>query len=143
MSHERQNAHTTDNLPEDGKQALSALRGVWDAQEQTSENISQSDQSGQSCETNSAGCKNVETNVGFQGLVDDFETPTRDNPSVSSNLRSAWQTKLEREGKQDSEATSIKDIVFGSSEPSYREDTEGLTPAEREATRTTSYPKHS
>jgi len=35
---------------------------------------------------------------------------------VGHNLRSAWKTKLEREGKLNSEAGSVRDLVFGSSE---------------------------
>jgi hypothetical protein len=92
MSPEDENAKATDNLTGDGKQALSALRGVWKAQGQTSADLDEA------C-GNTKPCKSMET-VGFQGLAD----------------RSAWKTKLEREGKLNSEAGSVRDLVFGSSE---------------------------
>jgi hypothetical protein len=47
-------------------------------------------------------------------LADEENSPA--NQSVGSNLRSAWKTKLEREGKLNSEAGSVRDLVFGSSE---------------------------
>lgn len=106
MSPEDENAKTTDNLTDDGKQALSALRGVWKAQGQTSADLDEA------C-GNTKPCKSMEA-VGFQGLADEENSPA--NQSVGSNLRSAWKTKLEREGKLNSEAGSVRDLVFGSSE---------------------------
>jgi hypothetical protein len=106
MSPEHENAKATDNLTDDGKQALSALRGVWQAQGQTSADLDEA------C-GNTKPCKSMEA-VGFQGLVDEDENQA--NQAVSSNLRSAWKTKLEREGKLNSEAGSVRDLVFGSSE---------------------------
>jgi hypothetical protein len=35
---------------------------------------------------------------------------------VGNNLRAAWKTKLEREGKLNSESGSVRDLVFGSSD---------------------------
>ena len=106
MSPEHENAKATDNLTDDGKQALSALRGVWQAQGQTSADLDEA------C-GNTKPCKSMES-VGFQGLIDEDENQA--NQAVSSNLRSAWKTKLEREGKLNSEAGSVRDLVFGSSE---------------------------
>ncbi|MDQ4033261.1 MAG: hypothetical protein M3332_13780 [Actinomycetota bacterium] len=106
MSAEHENAKATDNLTDDGKQALSALRGVWQAQGQTSADLDEA------C-GNTKSCKNMET-VGFQGLADEEET--QGNQGVGNNLRSAWKTKLEREGKLSSEARSVRDLVFGSSD---------------------------
>ncbi len=106
MSPEHENAKATDNLTDDGKQALSALRGVWQAQGQTSADLDEA------C-GNTKPCKSMQA-VGFQGLVDEDENQA--NQAVSSNLRSAWKTKLEREGKLNSEAGSVRDLVFGSSE---------------------------
>jgi len=105
MSPEHENAKATDNLTDDGKQALSALRGVWQAQGQTSADLDEA------C-GNTKPCKSMEA-VGFQGLVDE---ENQANQAVSGNLRSAWKTKLEREGKLNSEAGSVRDLVFGSSE---------------------------
>ncbi|MGH3881848.1 MAG: hypothetical protein ACRDSG_00140 [Pseudonocardiaceae bacterium] len=109
MSQEQENAKPTDGLTDEGQQALSALRGVWKAQGQTSADLDEA------C-GNTKSCKSMDA-VGFQGLADDdIEQPTKADPSVGSNLRSAWKTKLEREGKLSSESGSVRDLVFGSSE---------------------------
>lgn len=105
MSPEHENAKPTDDLTDDGKQALGALRGVWKAQGQTSADLDEA------C-GNTKPCKSMES-VGFQGLAD--EDDTQANQAVGSNLRSAWKTKLEREGKLNSEAGSVRDLVFGGS----------------------------
>lgn len=110
MSQEHENAKPTDNLTDEGEQALSALRGVWSAQGQTSADLDEA------C-GNTKPCKSMES-VGFHGLADDDveETPAKGSPSVGNNLRSAWKTKLEREGKLSSESGSVRNLVFGSSE---------------------------
>ncbi len=109
MSAEQENAKPTNPLPDDGDgtQALSALRGIWQAQGQSSADLDEA------C-GNTKPCKSMES-VGFQGLADEDETPGK-APSVGSDLRSAWKTKLEREGKLSSQGTSVRDIVFGSSD---------------------------
>ncbi|MGH3908095.1 MAG: hypothetical protein ACRDTE_28530 [Pseudonocardiaceae bacterium] len=104
MSQEQDETRPTDNLPEEGQQALSALRGIWSANDQTSVDIDES------C-GNTKSCKNMDS-VGFQGLVDEVDDPSK---SVGNNLRTAWKTKLEREGKT-STGTSVRDLVFGSSD---------------------------
>jgi hypothetical protein len=109
MSQEQENAKPTDNLADEGKQALSALRGVWKAQGQTSADLDEA------C-GNTTQCKSM-NNVGFQGMADDVEPSDKTGPSVGSGLRTAWKTKLEREGKLNSEAGSVRDLVFGPSEP--------------------------
>jgi hypothetical protein len=98
------------NLPDDGAQALSALRGIWQAQGQTSADLDEA------C-GNTKTCKNMES-VGFQGLADENETSgePQSAQSVGNNLRAAWKTKLEREGKLSSQGNSVRDIVFGSSD---------------------------
>jgi hypothetical protein len=106
MSQEHENAKPTNSLTNEGTRALSALRGIWKAQDQTSASLDEA------C-GNTKPCKSLEA-VGFQGLADDIETPTKANQSVGSNLRAAWKTKLEREGKLSSEAGSVRDLVFGS-----------------------------
>lgn len=110
MSHDHETARQTDDLPEDGQQALSALRGIWQAQNQTSADIEES------C-GNTKSCKNMES-VGFQGLVDEMGgmSESSDSKSVSNNLRAAWKVKLEREGKASAGGTSVRDLVFGSAE---------------------------
>lgn len=107
MSQEQENAKPTDNLADEGKQALSALRGVWKAQGQTSADLDEA------C-GNTNACKSMDS-VGFEGLADD--APSTANPGVGSGLRAAWKTKLEREGKLNAEAGSVRDLVFGPSEP--------------------------
>ena len=108
MSQEQENAKPTDSLGDEGKEAISALRGIWKAQGQTSADLDEA------C-GNMKACKSMES-VGFQGLADDLETPATASPSVGNDLRAAWKTKLEREGKLSSEAGSVRDLVFGSSE---------------------------
>jgi len=109
MSQEQENPKPTDNLADEGKQALSALRGVWKAQGQTSADLDEA------C-GNTKTCKNMDS-VGFQGLADEVEPSDKTRPSVGSGLRSAWKAKLEREGKLDTEAGSVRDLVFGPAEP--------------------------
>lgn len=104
MSEEHENAKLTDG---EGTEALSALRGIWKAQGQTSADLDEA------C-GNTKACKSMEA-VGFQGMADD-EAPDQTKQAVGSNLRSAWKTKLEREGKLSSEAGSVRDLVFGSSD---------------------------
>jgi hypothetical protein len=108
MNQEHENAKPANSPADEGTQALSALRGIWKAQGQTSADLDEA------C-GNTKACKSMEA-VGFQGLADDIETPTEANPSVGSNLRAAWKTKLEREGKLNSEGSSVRDLVFGSSD---------------------------
>lgn len=109
MSQEQENAKPTERPAAEGEQALSALRGIWKAQGQTSADLDEA------C-GNTKSCKSMDA-VGFQGLADDdIEQPAKAKPSVGNNLRSAWKTKLEREGKLSSESGSVRDLVFGSSE---------------------------
>jgi hypothetical protein len=76
--------------------ALEVLRGVWDAQGQTSADL-------EDCGT-SKSCKSM-ANINFDGLA-----------GPDGDLRTAWRTRLEREGKLNSEAGSIGDLVLGSAE---------------------------
>ena len=107
MSEDQENAKPTDNLTDEGQQALSALRGIWQAQGQSSADLDEA------CGNNNI-CKSM-SSVGFEGLADESETANTP-PSVSGNLRSAWKRKLEREGKLNSEAGSVRDLVFKSSD---------------------------
>jgi hypothetical protein len=107
MSQQHENPQETDDLPAEGQQALSALRNIWSAQGQTSANLDEA------C-GNTTSCKNMES-VGFHGLADEWaDAPEKENRSVGNNLRAAWRTKLEREGKL-SQGGSVRDLVFGSS----------------------------
>lgn len=106
MSQEHENAKQASSLTDESAQALSALRGIWKAQGQTSADLDEA------C-GNTKSCRSMDS-VGFHGLADDgIEAPAKPSPSVSSNLRAAWKTKLEREGKLGSRGTSVRDLVFG------------------------------
>lgn len=108
MTEENENARQTGDVTEQGQQALSALRGVWSAQNQTSADLDEA------C-GNTKACKSMDS-VGFQGLADGVESPDKASPSVGNSLRAAWKTKLEREGKLQTEGGSVRDLVFGSSD---------------------------
>jgi hypothetical protein len=78
-------------------EALEVLRGVWSAQGQTSSDLAEAFGTAKSC-------KNMK-NVGFDGMADDDE-----------DLRTAWRGRLQREGKLNPDAGSIRDLVLGSPE---------------------------
>lgn len=105
MSQQYENSDQAGGLPDDGQQALSVLRDVWDAKDQTSADIDES------C-GNTKSCKNMQ-NVGFDAYGDDTETPS-DNQSVDNSLRSGWKNQLEREGKRGTGNKTIRDLVMGS-----------------------------
>lgn len=113
MAQEHENAQPADGTAEESQQALSALRGIWKAQGQTSADLDEA------C-GNTKACANM-TNVGFQGLAEDVESSDQpqSQQSVGNNLRAAWKTKLEREGKL-STGSSVRDLVFGSSDPDQK-----------------------
>ncbi len=96
MSQEHEHVRATDNPPDEGKHA------VWEEQNDVDMD-----------ECRHGVCKNVEANVGLQGLVDDVGSPA----DRGGDLAAAWNKKLEREGKQSSGTTSVRDLVFRSSEP--------------------------
>lgn len=64
-------------------------------------------------ECSDARCLNVEVNVGYQGLADD--SVLSQSAAVGNDLRTAWRTKLEGEGKFSS-GRSLRETVFGPSE---------------------------
>jgi hypothetical protein len=76
-------------------EALEVLRGIWSAQGQTSADL---DEAG-----DVKACKRM-ADVGFDGLAED------------GDVRSAWRDKLEREGKLNPEAGSVRDLVLGQSQ---------------------------
>lgn len=104
-----QDAKPTNN-PEENEEAISALRGIWQAQGQTSAALDEA------C-GNTTSCKSMES-VGFQGLAEGLadDAPATGEPSVGNNVRAAWKTKLEREGKLNTQKGSVRDLVFGPSE---------------------------
>jgi hypothetical protein len=75
-------------------EALEVLREVWSAQEQDSASLEEA------CGT-TKGCKRM-SGIGFDGLA-----------GPDGDLRAAWKAKLEREGKLNAEAGSVRDLVLG------------------------------
>jgi hypothetical protein len=80
-------------------QAVSVLRDIWHAREQTS-----ADLEGLFGPTKS--CKAM-ANIGFHGGT---------NAPVDDDQRTAWRDKLEREGKLHPNGESLRDLVFDQTE---------------------------
>jgi hypothetical protein len=78
-------------------EAVEVLRGVWSAQGQSTADIDAAGGSHKSCKRMA--------DVGFDGLADD-----------DGDLRAAWRATLEREGKLDPGADSIRDLILGPAE---------------------------
>jgi hypothetical protein len=78
-------------------EAREVLREVWKAQGQGSEELDEA------CGT-AKSCKKM-ADVGFDGLA-----------GSDGDLRSAWRDQLQREGKLNPRAGSIRDLVLGPAE---------------------------
>jgi hypothetical protein len=76
------------------EEALDVLRGVWNAQGQTAEDIEEA------C-GDTKSCKRM-ADVGFDGLAEETD----------GDLRLAWRTQLAREGKLNPDAGSVRDLVL-------------------------------
>lgn len=74
-------------------EALEVLRGVWSAQGQTSADLDEACGNTKSCQRMS--------DVGFDGLA-----------GPDGDLRAAWRTTLEREGKLNPAGGSVRDLVL-------------------------------
>jgi hypothetical protein len=74
--------------------ALDVLREVWSAQGQTSAGLDEA------CGTTKS-CKKM-ADVGFDGLA-----------GADGDLREAWRDRLRREGKLNTGADSVRDLVLG------------------------------
>ncbi len=79
-------------------EALEVLREVWRGQGQTAANLDDAASEKGSCK------RMTDAGVGF----DDF--------AVEGDLTSAWRARLEREGKLNRSAGSVRDLVLGSGE---------------------------
>jgi hypothetical protein len=79
-------------------EALEVLREVWKAQEQDTTSLDEAS-------AHAKGCKRM-SEVGFDGLA-----------GPDGDLRAAWKAKLEREGKLNTEAGSVRDLVLGDAKP--------------------------
>jgi hypothetical protein len=78
-------------------EVLEVLRGVWNGQGQNRADLEES------CGPKKV-CKNM-VNVGFDGMAGE-----------DGDLRKAWKARLQREGKLNPDAGSIRDLVLGSQE---------------------------
>jgi hypothetical protein len=76
-------------------EAVEVLRGVWNAQGQTSADIDEACGTGKTCKKMA--------DVGFDGMA-----------GPSGDLRAAWRATLEREGKLNPDADSVAELVIGS-----------------------------
>jgi hypothetical protein len=76
------------------EEALGVLREIWSAQGQTAQDVAEACGTGKSCQKMS--------DVGFDGLAE----------AGGGDLRAAWRTQLEREGKLDPAAGSVRDLVL-------------------------------
>jgi hypothetical protein len=79
-------------------EALDVLRGIWAAQGQTSADLDEA------C-GNTKSCKRM-ADVSFDGMAGDDE-----------DLRAAWRSRLEREGKLNPAGGTVRDLVLGQAEP--------------------------
>ena len=78
-------------------EALEVLRGVWSAQGQSIADLDSRGGHGKSCKRMA--------DVGFGGTSGDDE-----------DLRAAWRDRLRREGKLNTEAGTVRDLVFDPAE---------------------------
>jgi hypothetical protein len=86
-------------MSQESDQAMSVLRDIWHAQEQTSADL-------EGLFGHSKSCKAM-ANIGFHGGT---------NAPVDDDLRTAWRDKLEREGKLHPDGESLRDLVFEQTE---------------------------
>lgn len=82
-------------------EALEVLRSIWSAQGQTSADLEEA------C-GNTRSCQRM-TDVGFDGLA-----------GANEDLRTAWRSRLAREGKLNAEGGSVRDLVLGSDQDQSR-----------------------
>jgi hypothetical protein len=78
-------------------EALDVLREVWSAQGQSSADLDEA-------YGDTKACKRMQ-DVGFEDLADS-----------SGDLRAAWRATLQREGKLNPEAGTVRDLILGSAE---------------------------
>jgi hypothetical protein len=78
-------------------ETLSVLRDIWHAREQSVADLDATLGHGRG-----KACKNMK-HVGFGG----------DAEPVDEDLRAAWRSKLEREGKLRSDGQSVRDLLSG------------------------------
>jgi hypothetical protein len=80
------------------EEALGVLREIWGARGQSAQDVEEACGTGKSCQKMA--------DVGFDGLAE----------RTGGDLRAAWRTQLAREGKLDSSAGSVRDLVLPATE---------------------------
>jgi len=80
-------------------EALTVLRDIWHAREQTAADLDATPGHGKACK--------AMRHVGFGG----------DNEPVDEDLRAAWRAKLEREGKLRPDGQSVRDLLASPDAP--------------------------
>ncbi|WP_214369917.1 hypothetical protein [Pseudonocardia sp. H11422] len=107
MSGDQQDPRPADDRADEEQQALSVLRGIWSAQGQTSTELEERLGAG-----HTKVCKNMK-DIGFGGMAPDAVPagPDGTNTPVDSDLRSAWRSRLEREGKLHPQGVSVGDMI--------------------------------
>lgn len=96
MTTEHENVQPT--ATDRGGAALSVLRDIWTAREQRGADLAELGGHGKAC-------KNMR-HLGFHGMGDD--------DAGADDIRAAWKAQLEREGKLDPEAESVRELMLGS-----------------------------
>ncbi|MCA1672093.1 MAG: hypothetical protein LC799_07795 [Actinobacteria bacterium] len=118
MSADQENAQPVDGSNQNVKQTVQAMRGgwegwrVWTAEDQERIDLN---------ECTDARCMNVEVNVGYQGL--DEDSFLSQSAEIGNDLRAAWKTKLDAEGKRSS-GTSLRETVLGESDQAQSHQTQ-------------------
>lgn len=113
MTQRGKQTESAEELPEEGRQALSMLNSVWQAHGQTSQDVGEDSSCGGAGKRHSGrpgGCKDLT----FEAMADEFE-PTTDTNEAITTLQAAWREKLEQEGKLEREGKTLRDIVLGDS----------------------------
>ncbi len=82
------------------EEALGVLREIWGASGQSARDVEEACGTGKSCQKMA--------DVGFDGLAE----------QTGGDLRAAWRTQLAREGKLDSSAGSVRDLVLSPAQAS-------------------------
>lgn len=100
---------SADELPQEGQDALSVLRGLWSAQGQSSRDVDSASSCGE--QSRSKSCKATDS-MTFEGLIDEVEATT-DTHEAITNVQSAWRKKLEQDGKLHREGTPLRHLVLG------------------------------
>jgi len=79
-------------------EALGVLRGIWAAQGQTSADLDDAGGDTRACQRMA--------DINFDGMAADDE-----------DLRTAWRSRLAREGKLSTAGGTVRDLVLGQAEP--------------------------